>query len=141
MATTYILLKPSAREDAEHWQNKGAGVPHFYGKQVYAPESDEPRLQIHDDIMSPATPLPQIPAKFIKAVSYIGSIEAGFRCDGIYKHGRAVLEAHMDSHEGVRNQRITIRAPGIKSARAIYNQVRQGTLDPHQKWSEKPPEV
>jgi len=140
MATTYIVLKPSIRENAK--LTKRGETSYFYDHQVQRLESDEPNLYVADDIMAPSTRLPAIPSKYIKCVTYRGSIVAGFRPDGIYKFGRSRLEMKMDfGRDTNRIQQVSIQACGIKAAREIYSQVRGGHIEPVQKWSEKPSEV
>lgn len=138
MATTHIVLHPHFLVSDKLTNRDGELI--FYDETVYWSETDEPNLRIFGDIMSPATRLAKIPAKFVKYVTYKGTIYAGFRYDGIYRVGKAVLRAEMANGRaaGERHQIVSIRAPGIKSARQIYDQFRQGVLEPDKKWSGQP---
>ncbi len=90
-----------------------------------------------------------VPSKYVRCVTWKGRVTNHFRTDGIYRHGKAVmqLETIKQLHKpygGQENwepiwqisQEFSIQAPSCEAAMEIYSLVRQGAIMPAENWEQ-----
>lgn len=106
-------------------------------------------VNLYANPIDPASILPAVPKEYIKQVTFVDKYYEGFRSEGIYQHagGRAMVKTvvkvdtphygnNVDTTSVERYQEISISAKSIWALPRIYTKIRQGGIQPSEKWSD-----
>jgi hypothetical protein len=112
--------------------------------EVRSDEGSDDYITIYDDPLDPASAIPTVARKYVKRVSFIDKLFAGFRTNGIYKFKGATARIETVEDTGGlginqfnrRYQTISISAGSVKTLREIYIKVRAGELRPKHNWGD-----
>lgn len=122
----------------------------LYGRPVETSESSGGKfINLYLDPTDPAIDMPRFVRGQVRVITFTSSYHEGFRPEGMYIHKGAKAKVqtvvnvqspnfgnNADTSSIERRQEISISAKSIKALQEIYTLIRQGNLQPTEKWSD-----
>lgn len=106
-------------------------------------------ITMYLDPVSPAVDMPRFKRGDVKLIALTETYHEGFRPEGIYVHkgAKAMVKTEVkvdspyagnnfDTTSIERRQEISVSAKSIVTLKAMYTMIRQGKLEPTEKWSD-----
>ncbi|OGH90381.1 MAG: hypothetical protein A2469_01220 [Candidatus Magasanikbacteria bacterium RIFOXYC2_FULL_40_16] len=136
----YIWLRPDAVEKLEDLKKQGilrVGVE-------LDNRTGKPYVSLYWDIIDPAAPDLSVPQEIVERVTIRETIYRGFRTEGLYRH----CEVELMVKTGVKSkgpgdcvecQEVSASAPDVDQLRGAYSLLRQGKLQPCERWEDEDP--
>lgn len=130
--TTYVWLRSGAEERLAALNDQQV----YVGPQIKIDHTSGTKyVVVHEDIFANPT---SVPNELVEKVTVRDVTYRGFRTEGIYRRGKAVLivKSTHTSEAGRSRwyQEISVSAPTMRAAKKIYSLVRQGELLPEENW-------